>query len=409
MLTILHTADWHIGQSFYGYERKEEHLAFFEWLKMQVAERCPDVLLVAGDVFDSPNPSAESQRIYYRFLREISAANPLLHIIIVAGNHDSAARLEAPNPLLEEMNVTVRGVVKRNQDGEIDCRDLLIPIAKGGEIVAWCVAVPYLRQGDYPPAESYVKGVELMYETLLDELDTIRTPAQTVIVMGHLQTKGACLSEKDSSERAIVGGLECVSADVFARRDVAYVALGHLHRCQTVAGLEHIRYAGSPLPMSFAEKNYKQGVYLAVFNGNKLETLERTDFDPLAGLLSIPREPKPLDEALVEIAKLPDGEITNRSPYLEIKTLLTEPEPSIRYCIENALSGKSVRLACIVSNRLYSDEQRPKSLKYDDLKEIDPLEIAQIAFRNQYDSDMPEKMQTLLKKVIREVTEELKN
>jgi exonuclease SbcD len=89
--------------------------------------------------------------------------------------------------------------------------------------------------------------------------------------------------------------------------------------------------------------------------------------------------------------------------------LLTEPEPSIRYCIENALSGKSVRLACIVSNRLYSDEQRPQSLKYDDLKEIDPLEIAQITFRNQYDSDMPEKMQILLKKVIREVTEKLKN
>jgi exonuclease SbcD len=409
MLTILHTADWHIGQNFYGYDRKTEHLAFFEWLKMRVEERRPDVLLVTGDVFDSPNPSAESQKIYYRFLREITTANPHLHIILIAGNHDSAARLEAPNPLLEEMNITVKGVIKRNQDGEIDYRDLLIPIAKDGAIAAWCVAVPYLRQGDYPPAESYVKGVDLMYKTLCDELDTMRTPTQTVIVTGHLQVKGAHLSEKDSSERAIVGGLECVSADVFAQRDVAYVALGHLHRCQTVAGLKHVRYAGSPLPMSFAEKNYKQGINLVVVNNNKVETIERINFAPPVGLLSIPHEPKSLDDVLYEIGKLPDGEISDRSPYLEIKVLLTEPEPSIRYRIENALAGKSVRLACIVSNRLYSDEHLSQTLKYDDLKEIDPLEIAQITFRNQYNSEMPEKMQTLLKTVIREVTNELKN
>ena len=122
-MKILHTADWHLGQTFYEYDRREEHLHFLEWLKQQIRQHEIDVLLIAGDVFDSPNPSAESQRMYYRFLREVTSENPSLQIIIIAGNHDSAARLEAPNPLLEDMNVTVRGVVRRNAEGDIG-RDL---------------------------------------------------------------------------------------------------------------------------------------------------------------------------------------------------------------------------------------------------------------------------------------------
>ncbi|MDR0724783.1 MAG: exonuclease SbcCD subunit D C-terminal domain-containing protein [Prevotellaceae bacterium] len=406
-MKIFHTADWHIGQNFYGYDRKDEHLFFFDWLKKQVKEHQPDALLIAGDVFDSPNPSAESQKIYYKFLHEINAENPLLQIIIIAGNHDSAARLEAPNPLLEEMNITVKGMIKRQQDDEIDYRDLLVPIVKNGEIAAWCAAVPYLHQGDYPPAESYVKGIELMYEKLYGELEKLKTPAQAVIVTGHLQARGAHLSEKDRSERAIIGGLECVSTDVFANRDIAYVALGHLHRCQKVAGHSNIQYAGSPLPMSFAEKNYKQGVNLVIFNNNKVETIERISFAPPVELLSVPVEPKPLYTVLDELAKLPDGEITTRSPYLEIKALLTGPEPSIRYHIENALKGKSVRLACIVANKSGSDEPLLNTIKYDDLKEIDPMEVARIAFRNQYDEEMPENLVKLLQNVIRELRNEI--
>ena len=149
-MKILHTADWHLGQTFYEYDRREEHLHFLEWLKQQIRQHEIDVLLIAGDVFDSPNPSAESQRMYYRFLREVTSENPSLQIIIIAGNHDSAARLEAPNPLLEDMNVTVRGVVRRNAEGDIDLQHLIVPLYTEGEVTAYCLAVPYLRQGDYP-------------------------------------------------------------------------------------------------------------------------------------------------------------------------------------------------------------------------------------------------------------------
>ncbi|MDR1582783.1 MAG: exonuclease SbcCD subunit D C-terminal domain-containing protein [Prevotellaceae bacterium] len=405
-MTIFHTADWHVGQNFYGYDRKDEHLFFFDWLKKQTKELCPDVLLIAGDVFDSPNPSAESQKIYYKFLHEITSENPNLQIIIIAGNHDSAARLEAPSPLLEEMNITVKGLIKRAQNGEIDCRDLLIPVVKNGEVVAWCVAVPYLRQGDYPPSESYVEGIELMYKMLYAELEKIKTPAQAIIVTGHLQAKDTLLSDKDRSERVIVGGLECVPTNIFDSDDITYVALGHLHRCQKVAGRKNIQYAGSPLPMSFTEKNYEQGINLVKFHENKIETIERISFNPLVRLVSLPSEPKPLDEVLNEISKLSDGEITANSPYLEIKTLLTGPEPSIRYQIENALKNKSVKLACMTSHRLDAEEKTVKTMEYNELQEINPIEIAKKAFYSQNKSEMPENLIKLLQNVIKEIGDE---
>lgn len=246
-MKLLHTADWHLGQTFFDYDRREEHILFLQWLREQVKAHEVDVLLVAGDVFDSPNPSAESQKMYYRFLCEITAENKELQIIIIAGNHDSAARLEAPNPLLENLNITVRGVVKRSVDGEIDFNHLIVPLRKGG----YCLTVPYLRQGDYPEAETYAQGVQKMYQALYEQIKERELP---IIAMGHLQATGSEISENDRLERTVIGGLECISPDSFAK-EIAYTALGHLHRGQQVSKRENVRYSGSPLPMSFAERN----------------------------------------------------------------------------------------------------------------------------------------------------------
>ncbi|MEG1555537.1 MAG: exonuclease subunit SbcD, partial [Bacteroidales bacterium] len=163
-MKLLHTADWHLGQTFFEYDRKAEHARFLTWLRKLVRKEQIDVLLVAGDLFDSPNPSAESQKMYYRFLCDITTENPELQIIIIAGNHDSAARLESPNALLEMIHVTVRGTVKHTDQGDIDFSHLVIPLRKGG----YCLAVPYLRQGDYPDADTYAEGVKAMYENMLN-------------------------------------------------------------------------------------------------------------------------------------------------------------------------------------------------------------------------------------------------
>ena len=117
MIRILHTADWHLGQTFFGYDRTEEHEAFLDWLAGEILRQEIDALIIAGDVFDVSNPSAASQSIYYRFIYRVTAENPNLQIVIVAGNHDSAARLEAPLPLLQAMRTEVRGVVRKLEGG----------------------------------------------------------------------------------------------------------------------------------------------------------------------------------------------------------------------------------------------------------------------------------------------------
>lgn len=402
-MILLHTADWHIGQYFFGYDRKDEHIIFFDWLKKTIKEQQADVLLVAGDIFDSPNPSAESQKIYYRFLREITTDNPNLQIVITAGNHDSAARLEAPNPLLEEMNIHVKGVIRKNLDGEIDYQNLFVPLVREGITEAWCMAVPYLRQGDYPNAESYAKGVKEMYDTLYDELQKIKAPDLPIIVMGHLHAAGSEVSEGDRSERTVIGGLECISPDTFSKKDIVYTALGHLHKAQQVENSDNMYYSGSPLPMSFAEKNYQQGINLIEVKNNKLERIDRIDFEPPVKLISLPKEPKVLNMVLAEIADLPDGEITSDSPYLELKVLISEPEPSMRNQIEEALKGKSVRLTSAVPYKVKHDKDT-RTVTYEELKTINPMEMAEDVFLNKYGNGMPDTMKSLLQNVIEEAS-----
>ena len=401
-MKIIHTADWHIGQSFYEYDRKAEHLRFLTWLKQTTRELKIDILLIAGDIFDSPNPSAESQKTYYTFLREITHENPQLQVILIAGNHDSAARLEAPNSLLEIMNVTTRGIVKHTANGDIDYENLIIPLNAGG----FCLAVPYLRQGDYPEAENYPKSVKTMYDELYklaaEKLSDKKHTFAPIIAMGHLHTTGAEISENDRSERAIVGGLESVSSEAFSD-GIAYTALGHLHRGQKVSGHENVRYSGSPIPMSFAEKNNKQGVVFVDIDSEYSIKIERIYFEETVRLISIPEEPMPLANVFDEIKKLPEGEITDTSPYLEIKVLITEPEPSMRHLIENALIGKAVRLARIfaVTNE-YCKES--KAINLEELREANPMNIAEEIFEKKYGGEkMPESMRKLLHEVIQEI------
>lgn len=390
-MKLLHTADWHLGQTFFEYDRRGEHTLFLAWLGEQVKIHKVDVLLVAGDVFDTPNPSAESQRMYYTFLKEVTAENPQLQIIIVAGNHDSAARLEAPNPLLETMNVTVRGMVKRTEDGEIDFDHLIVPLDKGGS----CLAVPYLRQGDYPDSATYAEGVQAMYRELFERIPDKSKP---IIAMGHLQATGSEISQNDRAERTIIGGLECVSPEAF-NSEIAYTALGHLHRAQRVSERENVRYAGAPLPMSFAEKNNKQGVTLITIADST--EIERLEFDAPVKLISI--TPLPLIEVCAEIEKLPDGDVCETSPFLEIKVLITEPEPSLRVQIEKALEGKAVRLARVEA-KMCGDESEHHVISYEELQKINPLDMATDIFKRKYGGDvMPEKMKSLLEAVIREV------
>jgi exonuclease SbcD len=198
-----------------------------------------DALLVAGDVFDSANPSAASHRLLYRFVREAKRRLRNLGIVLIAGNHDSPGRLEAPSPLLEVLGVTVVGQLCHPEASTFDAERMLVPLLdREGGIAAWCLAVPFLRPGDVPRVETegdaYLAGVELVLSQGLDLALSRRERGQAMVALAHCHLAGGQTSQ-DSERRLFVGGAEALPPHVFGS-DLAYVALGHLHRPQAIAG-----------------------------------------------------------------------------------------------------------------------------------------------------------------------------
>lgn len=407
MIRILHTADWHLGQTFFGYDRTQEHEHFLDWLAGVLTKNKIDVLIVAGDVFDVSNPSAASQRMFYRFIHRVTTENPRLQLVVVAGNHDSAARLESPLPLLQEMRTEIKGIV-RKQNGKIDYEHLLVELKNAaGEVEALCLAVPFLRQGDYPVVETegnpYAEGVKELYARLLKYALKKRTDGQALVAVGHLLATGSEIAEKDHSERIIIGGLESVSPESFPEQ-IVYTTLGHIHKAQRVLGRENIRYAGSPLPMSFAEKHYHHGVVKVTLDEGWAVEIEKLEYTPLVRLLSIPAtEAAAPDEVLDELRglELPEDE---PMPYLEVKVKLSEPEPMLRQQVEEILEGKPVRLARIVSfYRQAAEGSVEEEVLTAGLQEMNPLQIVKATFENSYQTEMPEELVNLFQEACRTI------
>ena len=408
MIRILHTADWHLGQTFFGYDRAQEHEHFLDWLAIELRRAKVDVLIIAGDVFDVSNPSAASQRMFYRFLNRVTTENPLLQIVVVAGNHDSAARLEAPVPLLLEKRTEIKGLV-RKAEGEMDCDNLIVELRNSdGEVEALCLAVPFLRQGDYPAVETqgnpYAEGVKALYHQLLTRALERKQEGHAIIAIGHLQATGAEIAEKDYSERTIIGGLECISPDTFPEQ-IAYTALGHIHKSQRVSGRDNVRNAGSPIPMSFAEKHYHHGVVMVTIENGQAVEIEKREYTPLVQLLSIPaKEAASPEDVLKELSEL-ELPLNECHPYLEVKVLLTGPEPMLRQQIEEILSDKPVRLARIVSAYRQAEENRLEDeVLAAGLQDMTPLQIVKATFENTYQVEMPDELLSLFEEACLGIT-----
>lgn len=272
MIRILHTADWHIGQTLRGFSREHEHRKVFDRLEKIVVERDVDALVIAGDVFDSQNPSGEAQQLFYNTLVRLSRAHPRMAMVIAAGNHDAAGRLEAPRPLLEAFNIRVVGNVRR-REGRVEAARHLVPITDAsGAIAAHVLAVSYptaaclpnLTRLDDEGGSPVIAGVRSLYAELVD---TLRGPMDGLpfVLTGHLHVAGGIESE-GAERRILVGGQHAVPHDVFPA-EASYVALGHLHKAQTV-GRDTVRYSGSLIPLSATELPYKHGVTLVTLDGN---------------------------------------------------------------------------------------------------------------------------------------------
>mgnify|MGYP003587088227 FL=1 len=404
-MRLLHTSDWHLGQTLHNYERGYEHQRFLDWLlDTLVAERV-DVLLVAGDVFDNANPSAASQKQLYVFLQQARARLPALQLIVVAGNHDSAGRLEAPGPLLAAHGTHVIGHLLRGEDGDIDLERLLLPLTgSDGQVQAWCLAVPFLRPGDVPklPAgdsqDAYLGGIALLYRQLTDLALARRQPGQAILAMGHCHMVGGEMSN-DSERRIVIGGTEMLPSGIFDTA-IAYAALGHLHKAQAVGGQEHIRYCGSPIPLSFAEVNYRHQVLCLDIDGETLQSVRVIEVPRAVPLLRVPATPAPIAEVLAQLAALdvPDAP-AEAQPFLEVRVRLDAPEPGLRTRIETALDGKPVRLAKIETSST-ARSSAPENMTLDQLSQLQPDDIFRRLYQQKYAKEAPPELLSALAELL---------
>lgn len=269
-MRILHTSDWHLGQNFYSKSRAAEHQAFLDWLLTTAQTHQVDAIIVAGDIFDTGSPPSYARELYNRFVVNLQQTG--CHLVVLAGNHDSVATLNESRDILAFLNTTV--VASAN------LRPQLLKRRDGTPGAVLC-PIPFLRPRDIVTSQAGLSGSEKQqhllatitdyYQQQYTEACNLRGDQQLpIIATGHLTTVGA--SKSDAVRDIYIGTLDAFPAQNFPSVD--YIALGHIHRAQIVGGQEHIRYCGSPIPLSFDECGKTKSVHLVSFAEGKLHSVE---------------------------------------------------------------------------------------------------------------------------------------
>jgi len=349
-MRILHTADWHLGARLVERGRLHEHAQFTDWLIQTLRTEKIDAILLSGDVFDAANPPQDAVSLYFDFLKRLTDLKTV-RAVITGGNHDSASHLNAPRELLRRFDVHVFG----------EAGDNFVDL--GGAVV---LATPFLRERDLRNARAgeamgevhaQVRGA--IHAHYAGRLDACRTLAQgrPVIAMGHLTVLGATTSD---SERDIhIGNLGAVGADVFTGFD--YVALGHLHRPQRVAGQENVRYSGSPIPLGFSEAGDAKSVVVLDTQDMKIEPLPL----PVSRLLT---RVKATRATLTEdLAAVP------AQSWAEVSVRLDTPEADLDRQVRDAAGGRFEVLKVLAE--LPASEAAAWQHKGPDLNELQPRDV----------------------------------
>ncbi|GGF97629.1 MULTISPECIES: exonuclease SbcCD subunit D C-terminal domain-containing protein [Cysteiniphilum] len=378
-MKILHTSDWHLGRMLYGKKRYPEFKAFLNWLIETIKLQEIDILLIAGDVFDTTTPSNYAQELYFQFLSDVAKNTDCQHVVVIGGNHDSPSLLEASKSVLKALNIYVVGAACDNLQDEVIVlkNDSHIPQA----IIC---AVPYLRDRDIRKVEAsetlddknkkLISGIKQHYhevckyakEKQIKLCKTHKLEHLPMIGMGHLFAAGGKTEVDDGVRELYVGSLAHVDASVFPDY-LDYVALGHLHVPQMVAKKDHIRYSGSPIAMGFGEaKQQKQVLMIDFEDGNSVITpIAVPCFQPLVSIKGN------LEGILAPLSQL----ITDKSnSWLEIEYIGKEIISDLTEQINAHIQGSELEIRRIKNKRII-DKAISQSQSSETLEDLDEIEV----------------------------------
>ena len=403
-MKILHTSDWHLGRSLYGRQRYDEFEAFLDWLSETIWQHEVRTLLVSGDIFDNSTPSTRAQELYYRFLGR-TIRSSCRHIVIVAGNHDSPAFLDAPQQLLKVLDIHVIGHGNHAPEEEVL---VLHDEYRNPELIV--CAVPYLRDRDIRTSEAgesadrkeekLLEGIRTHYANVTALAEQKRQELGgdiPVVAMGHLFTAGGQTIDGDGVRELYVGSLAHVTAGIFPD-NLDYVALGHLHVPQTVNHTDTIRYSGSPLPMGFGEARQQKSVCLVEFQGT-VPTVRPLGVPVFQRLESIHGD---LDTIMARIRKLA---AEDENIWLEVIYKGAEIIGDLREQLESAVEGTRLDIIRVRDQRII-DRVLERTQPEETLHDMDVYEV----FSRCLDAhDIPEEQRPALTATYREAVFSLEN
>ena len=396
-MNILHTSDWHLGQRFKSYSREFEHKSFLDWLLIQIKDKNIDVLIVAGDIFDSSNPPNYALEMYHNFLAQILKTN-CSNVIIVAGNHDGVSTLEISKDLLKFLNVHVVAL-----GDNID--EVIVEIKKDDKLQAIICAVPYLRDRvlrDANESKTFSEVEDELRDAIKNYYKDIYTKAKElystvpIIATGHFTTTGVSITPE--SEREIyIGKIQNIDSKILEAFD--YVAMGHIHKPQKIANNKTMQYSGSPIPLSFSETDNQKSVVIIEFK----------DAKPDISTIAIPRF-KELYRLKGSLKDLEDKvkTISDKSnpPFVEITF---QNSDLIEYDIKEFIS-KSQDIYILHQKREYDIEDRVLKIEDENisLSELTPLDIFDKRLESEVhiSKEMIEKIKIVYNEVITECINE---
>jgi len=338
-MRIIHTSDWHLGQYFYGKSRANEHQQFLTWLLAQVSQHEINAIIVAGDIFDTSTPPSYAREMYFDFISKLHLTS--CQLIILAGNHDSVAMLAESQSVLASLSTRViTHVIPATMDDVAQEKSVLnqqvFPLNnQAGDVSAIVCAIPFVRPRDVIKSragQSASDKQQNLQQAISDHYQTLYQYAQKlantvekeqgctvpIIATGHLTALGVSVSDSksDSVRDIYIGSLEAFPASAFPAAD--YIALGHIHRAQQIAKSEHIRYCGSPIPLSFDEAKQDKRVLMVEFSSGKLSQV--TDlivpcFQPLYMVkTSVDALEQSLNDTLVAFNSYTEAQVSGLSP-----------------------------------------------------------------------------------------------
>ena len=385
MFTFIHTSDWHLGQNFYGYDRSEEQGDFLGQLADIVRKRQPDALLVSGDIYHTAAPSNAAVNLYVNAMLDIHKACPTMAIIVIAGNHDSASRLDSDQRLWQLANVTVLGGISRDGDGRADLSRHIIKVGNKG-IVA---AVPFAYPASFPlttdaPDVNRDQRQASYFQSLLDHANA-QNDNLPVVLMAHLAVNNSDFTGHDRNML-----MECVELGTLGS-GYDYAALGHIHRPQDVS--QRARYCGTPVPVSFDEQCEHSVSIVEIDAHGAMPRVETKVIKNLKPLHTLPaREPVDIDTAI----GLLQGHNPNEKAYIRLNVKVERflPNGALQRAAQ-AAKDKQCRFCEIKKTVTATERRHTAQLTVEQFNKMRPIEVANQFFIEMTGTPMTEQQQEM--------------